>query len=639
MRVGNRVPHVLQRITIESPGRYFTAGPEGCVHSMNRLRCLGVSALLSLLITGCGGGGGGGGDSSPPTAAPIPTPQAPPASDIFETPESVTRFLASASFGARGAEVDDLIGTSASDWFTRQLSAPASYTLPLMADYLAAATEESQEAFFRYVVSSVTFWRIATEGPDQLRQRMAFALSQILVLSDSNSDLILDQPQAMGYYRDILTEHALGNFRDLLDAVTYSPAMAYYLTYLGNLPADPDTGRQPDENYAREIMQLFTIGLVELNDDGSPVFGADGEAIETYRSTDIDGLARVFTGMDIDSDNYWEDPESLARPLYIDEYRHSQREKRFLDTVIPADTPGPESVRIALDALFDHPNVGPFIGRQLIQRFTTSDPDPDYVERVATAFNNGEYFLPNEERVGTGQRGDLAATLAAVLFDDDARRANALADEQFGKPREPVLRLLQWARAFDVDGSSPELTPILYDTSASDALAQHPYRSRSVFNFYRPGYVAPGTESGARGMTVPELQIVNASSTPGYVNFMTYFVFRDQRRGDSIDFLNEYFAGSELGVNLEARASASFVPDYSQERSLAEDPQALVAHLNTLLAHGALEDGTRDNMVSLLDEIPLERQDWQAEGDDGRDLRVYFAVLMTMTAPEYLVQQ
>ncbi|GAB5415831.1 MAG: DUF1800 domain-containing protein [Congregibacter sp.] len=551
----------------------------------------------------------------------------------------MSRFLAQASFGASASEIQSLEGSSASEWFLDQLRQPESRTLPLIAEYLSATSDEAQEGFFRYIVSSLSFWRIAVDGEDQLRQRMAYALSQILVISEVGADLIADQPQSMAYYRDILTEHALGNFRDLLEDVTYSPAMSYYLTYLGNLPADPDTGRQPDENYAREIMQLFTIGLLELNDDGTPKLNSAGEPIETYDSADIDGLARVFTGMDIDGENYWQNPEVLARPLYVDEYRHSKREKVFLGTTIPADTPGPESISLALDTLFEHPNVGPFIGRQLIQRFTTSNPSPAYTERVAQAFNSGEYILPNNERVGTGIRGDLAATLAAVLFDESARMESATQQNDFGKPREPALRFLQWASAFDVRGDSPELTPILYDVSSSDALAQHPYKSRSVFNFYRPGFIAPGTDSGELGMTVPELQIVNASSTPGYINFMTYFVFREPRNLESIDFLRDYFSGSDLADNLEERARSSFVPAYEAELALADDPSALVDRLNILLAHGALEDATQQNIVDLLNEIPLERQDFQSEGDDGRHLRVYFAVLMTMTAPEYLVQQ
>lgn len=607
---------------------------------VRRLNIPKASALTLIAVLGaCGGGGGGGDSASPGPVAQSPSTPTPPASTIFESPESVSRFLATASFGATRNDMNTLVGENASEWFLAQLDQPRSLSVPMVEEYRDAAVNESQEGFIRYIVSGVSFWKNAMLGDDQLRQRMAYALSQILVISDVGSDLIADQPQAMAYYRDILSEHALGNFRDLLQDVTYSPAMAHYLTYIGNLPADPDTGRQPDENYAREIMQLFTIGLLELNDDGTRVLDASGEPIETYSSADIDGLARVFTGLDIDGYNYYENPELLSQPLVVDEDRHSTREKAFLGLSIAEGTAGDESVRLALDHLFEHDNVGPFLGRQLIQRFTTSNPSPAYTQRVAQAFNSGEYILPNNSRVGEGQRGDLTATLAAVLFDSEARIEAATGSDEFGKPREPVLRLLQWARAFEADGSAPELTPILYDTRSSDSLNQQAYRSRSVFNFYRPGYVAPGTASGARGMTVPELQLVNASSTPGYVNFMNYFIFGEPRSGESNDFLRDYFEGSILANNVEERAVRSFVPDYGPEVALAEDPAALVDHLNTLLAHGALEDSSKTAIAEAISDIPLDRQEWQYEGDDGRHLRTHYAVLMVMTAPEYLVQQ
>lgn len=605
-------------------------------------RALRITALLlstALLASACGGGSGGGSGSGPTLGPTSPTPAPSAASNIFESTKSVSRFLATASFGATQGDIARLEGSAASDWFSDQLEEPISLTLPVIENYLAAAATDEQETALRYLSPTLSFWQNAMMGSDQLRQRMTFALSQIMVLSDSGASLIADRPQAMGYYRDILAQHALGNFRDLIDAVTYSPAMAYYLTYLGNLPDDPETGRQPDENYAREVMQLFTIGLLELNIDGTPVLDGSGEPTETYSSADIDGLARVFTGMNIDGQNAYRNPQLLAQPLVVDDARHSTLEKSFLGMTIPADTPGEESIRLALDHLFEHDNVGPFIGRQLIQRFTTSNPSAAYIQRVAEAFERGDYILPDDTRVGEGLRGDLAATLAAVLFDPEARMEDATERDDFGKPREPVLRFLQWARAFGADGSTPEFSPILYNTESANALAQHPYRSRSVFNFYRPGYVAPGTASGSLGMTVPELQIVNASSTPGYVNFITFFVFQAARSGENTAFLRGFFDGSGLSEDLEERTRMSFVADYSTELELAEDPEALVDHLNNLLAHGALEDGTTTAIVDLISDIPLEQQDTDSDGADGRNLRVYFAVIMTMTAPEYLVQQ
>ena len=599
------------------------------------MRIPGIAAL-ALALAACGGGGGGG-TSAPPTASTPPTPPG-PSSTIFETPESITRFLATASFGATPGDISRLQGTDASAWYVDQLEQPVTLTLPIITDFVSEATTEDQSFGFRSIAPTVAFWSNAVEGPDQLRQRMTFALSQIMVISDANAALLQNQPQAMGYYRDILAQNAFGNFRALLEEVTYSPAMAYYLTYLGNLPADAETGRQPDENYAREVMQLFTIGLVELDDAGTPVLDGDGDPIETYSSDDIDGLARVFTGMDVDNENPYRDPTVLTRRLRVDDSRHSTLEKSFLGTTIPANTPGEESISRALDTLFQHPNVGPFIGRQLIQRFTASDPSPAYVERVASAFNRGDYVLPDETRVGEGLRGDLTATLAAILFDAEARIEDASLSDRFGKLREPVLRFLQWARAFAVDGSSPELAPILFDTSSANALAQHPYRSSSVFNFYRPGFVAPGTESGKLGMTVPELQIVNASSTPGYVNFMSYFIFGAARSFQSETFLRQFFEGTRFLDGLEERARRALVADYLDELDIADDPEALVEHLDVLLAHGALGGATKAGIVELIGEIAVP-EDGADDDNESRYRRIQLAIVMTMTAPEYLVQR
>ncbi len=576
------------------------------------------------------------------TEAPSSDPDTPVRAEdgVFDSAENTSRFLSSATFGARTEDINVLTGNSASQWFLAQLEEEPSYTWPAFEELQARYEVEDEDDFFwPFSPNTVAFWEYAIEGEDQLRQRMVYALSQLLVVSDFGGELLTDYPSAIAYYRDILTEHAFGNYRDLLEAVTYSPAMGYYLTYLGNLPQDDRTGRMPDENYAREILQLFTIGLVELNPDGTPRLDGDGNQIETYGNEDVTGLARVFTGLDLDEAPYSMSDDfaaELARPMRVFDEQHSLREKRFLGTSIPAGTPGEESLRLALDHIMAHPNVGPFIGRQLIQRFTTSNPSPLYVERVASAFDVGLYVLPDNTTVGTGRKGDLAATLAAVLFDEEALSGGGDNPREFGKPREPVLRFTQWARAFEVDASRADLKPILWETLGNDALAQHPHRSRSVFNFYRPGYVAPGSLTGEAQLTVPELQIVNASSTPGYVNFMTYFIFAipGESEEDEIEELLEIFE-DELGIDLDLEAAEeSFAAFYDREIELAGSPEALVAHLNLLLAGGRLEADTQLAIRNLISDIPLE---W---GDgEGAWLRTVFAVLMTMTSPDYLVQR
>ncbi|MEL6186573.1 MAG: DUF1800 family protein, partial [Myxococcota bacterium] len=435
---------------------------------------------------------------------------------------------------------------------------------------------------------------------------------------------LADIPDALSHYQDLLITGAFGNFHDLLTEVSYSPAMAYYLTYLGSEKADPATGRRPDENYARELMQLFTLGVEEIGLDGSSQ-PREGRT-ETYDNRDVTGLAKVFTGLGLVNpvpDEPWGAyPDSFRARLVFDASKHSSAAKSFLGTTIPAHTPGPESLRMALDAIFAHPNVAPFISRQLIQRFVTSAPSPAYVSRVAQAFERGQYDLPDGVGVGTGRRGDLAATLAATLFDTEAR-ASAPAPS-FGKVREPILRLTAWVRAFDVSGITPLYILPLYDTSRPQRLNQHPYRAPSVFNFFRPGYVASGTLSGQAGRTAPELQIVNASTIPAYANFIHEFIVRNPEslgEGEREDL-------ADRGLDLVA-AQNSFLPDYTSELAFAANPPALVEHLDGKLTYGTMSRTTHERIVRALELVPA--------GEAER--RVHVAVWMTMTTPEFLVQR
>lgn len=502
----------------------------------------------------------------------------------------------------------------------------------------------------------IAFWTNAIAGSDQVRQRMAFALSQIMVISNSGGEFLTDTPPAVGYYQDVLTSHALGNYRDLLEAATYAPAMGYYLTYLGNRKGDPATGRVPDENYARELMQLFTIGLVELNMDGTEKTDASGNAIETYTNDDITGLARVFTGLAVECFNFddrtacddivedeeltdeefgeVESEEALyTQPMKMFETQHSALEKSFLGTTIPAGTSGVDSVTMALDTIFNHSNVPPFVSRQLIQRFVTSHPSPEYIERVATAFAAGSYTLPDGSVVGDGRRGDLQATVAAILFDDEARSAASLADDAFGKVREPVIRFTNWARAFNVSTVTPEYQTLLQFAGSNSLLGQQPYGASSVFNFYRPGYVAPGTLTGAAGLTVPELQIVNAATTPGYVNFMTAFI-TGGAQNSNVEELEEIAAFT--GATFDAAAvQNSFRPNYDFEFDLAMDAEALVDRVEAVMTYITLSPESKTGIIEAINAIPFNMN------DNGLSAarRVHLAILMVMTTPDYLVQR
>lgn len=522
--------------------------------------------------------------------------------------EEASRFLVQATFGPTSEEIFSTEEQNLSQWMIDQLDEPASLHLEPLRAQAAVGAEVANTA------ASDSFWEAAVKGDDQLRQRMAYALSQIFVVSDGGSSDLRNQPLPMAYYMDLLTEGAFGNFRDLIEEVTYSPAMAVYLTYLRNEKADPDSGRVPDENYAREIMQLFTIGLIELNPDGTPTVGGG----ETYGTEDVLGLAKVFTGLSQKGGfrrNDADDDGMFSRLVAYPEF-HSTDEKSFLGTTIAAGTGPEQSIDMALDTLFNHPNTAPFFSRQLIQRFITSDPTPAYVGRVASTFDSGSYLLPDGRSVGEGRRGDLAATIAAVLLDSEARQPPTLVSSQFGKVREPVLRFVHWARAFDVITAAAGEERMLRDTSESSSLAQHPFRSPSVFNFYRPGYIANGTETGAANLTAPELQIVNESSIIGYTNFMSRYVRDDTS-------------------NIDGSSGDAFSPDYTDELALVDTPQQLVDHLDLLLTYGQMGSDTKQRIVDALNEMPV-RDDDNAEED--RFDSVHMAVQMAVTSAEYTVQ-
>ena len=582
-----------------------------------------IPAVFAMCLTACGGGGGSGsvttGDAPPAAPPPAPAPAPAPAPEpIALTPTEASRFLSQATFGPNSDAIDALVDSGLEDWLTDELEKPATLHLEYVLSRFPADgnffDEQGNPLPQIVYTASDSFWEKSITADDQLRQRMAFALSQILVVS-SQSDLFR-APQTLAAYMDVLTEGAFGNFRDLIENVTYSPAMAVYLTYLRNEKADPSSGRVPDENYARELLQLFTLGLVELNPDGTPTQGPDGAPIELFDNSDITGLAKVFTGLSFSGTSF-NTPlraipfESFYQPLQMFNTYHSFEEKSFLNTTIPANSGGIGSIDRALDAIFAHPNVGPFLARQLIQRFVTSSPSPEYVGRVAATFNAGRYSLPSGKEIGSGQRGDLAATIAAILFDADARGSSSTTHPEFGKLREPVIRFTHWARAFEINSADASNERVLRDTSSSELLGQHPYRSPSVFNFYRPGYIAPGTETGAAGLTAPELQIANASTVMGYPNFLTLYA---------------------LGVSplVDSGAPRAFASDYANEVALAADPGALLDHLDLLLTHGTLSEETRARITEALNVI-------NPGSEAGLLGRARLASIMVMTAPEYIV--
>jgi uncharacterized protein (DUF1800 family) len=582
---------------------------------MNLIRSLFIIASLLFLVA-CGGGSSSGNDNSDDIENPDPPVTEP--EPIVITAAEASRFLSQATFGPSSNSIDNVLGSSPSEWFIAELEKPPTLHLDNLLSQFPddeRFPDERNNVLSQLAIAPrVSFWQAAIEGDDQLRQRMAFALSQIMVISTEGT--LEDLPRATAQYMDILTGGAFDNYRNLLEQVTYSPAMAIYLTYLRNQKADPVQNRVPDENYAREVLQLFSLGLLELRTDGEPRLDSDGNEIELYDNNDITELAKVFTGLSFAGNSFTLGlsdiaPDSFYSPLQMFDDFHSSESKQFLGITIPTNTDGETSIDLALDAIFNHPNVGPFLGRQLIQRFITSAPSPAYVERVAMAFNSGEFTLPNGEAVGTELRGDLAATIAAVLFDDEARNLEVAEQPSFGKLREPVLRFTHWARAFEINSADSSNERLLVNTGSPTALGQQPYRSPSVFNFYRPGYIATGTETGDLGLTAPEMQITNADTVIGYANFITAYV---------------------LGTNpkLFSDQPRTFVADYTPyiETELSADD--LLDQLDLLLSHDRLTEKTRQRITTVLDQFSTDNQ-------TDRLLRVQAAIIMIITSPEYIV--
>jgi uncharacterized protein (DUF1800 family) len=622
-----------------------------------RWQVLGAGLLLSLLAA-CGGGGGGASSATEPPASAGDTPQGsgatssaagdtsasagsttppsdPPgdggsgpssAPDAPTTHADAFRLLTQATFGPTDADVAQVMTLGAAGWVDAQLALPSStaYVARWDADTQAAAATHPGAVGGPPSIAS-QFYKQALTSPDQLRGRVAFALSQIFVVS--THELLGDKSRGAASYFDMLDKDAFANYRTLLQDVAMHPAMGLYLSSLKNTKENPATGQIPDQNFAREVMQLFSIGLVQLNADGTPRLGGDGAPIYTYGGDDIVGLSRVFTGFswygpDTSTARFnggasAMDPDHLIQPMQGYPQFHSTSEKDFLGVKIaPQATPNPAaSLKTALDALAAHPNVGPFIGRQLIQRLVTSHPSPAYVTRVAAVFADN----------GQGVRGDLKAVVRAILLDPEARGTPAAADT-FGKVREPVLRLTAWMRAFNARSDSGQVLITGTDDPGLE-LGQTPLRAASVFNFWRPGYVAAGTETGARGLTMPELQATTETSVAGYVNFMAGAVSKGAgQRGTSA-------AGKRPDVQ----------PDYTGELAVADASATLVDDVTLKLvgddAPAALKTQIRTGVDAIA--IPALKPDGsnQAQVTAARSNRVYAAVLLTLAAPEFIVQK
>jgi uncharacterized protein (DUF1800 family) len=512
---------------------------------------------------------------------------------------AAARLLTQATMGTSLTDLNTASNESYDAWFKAQAAMKPSLELPQV-----AAWNDSRLP---------AWWYNAVNGEDQLRQRMAFALSEILVVSGADPHLGA-RGQGLAYYYDTLTNNALGNFRTLLGAVSMSPEMGIYLTFINNSAPNPETGVRADENYARELMQLFTIGVWQLNPDGSQTLDSNGNPIPTYTQSDVTNLADVFTGwVSGPVGNNSGEPANvsieLLGPMACSQAHHDTSAKTIVGGVYLAGGGTCASdMAVALDTLFNHPNTGPFISKQLIQRLVTSNPSEAYVARVSAVFANN----------GQGVRGDLLAVAKAILTDREAVTLGTARGA--GKLREPVLRLTALWRAFSAAQSNGEVNSAIAIQSASNDFGENAMESPTVFNFFTPTYQRAGALSAA-GLVVPEFQITNEDTIVLTANDLETQAYK-------------FVSGSgavQTSVNGSTRAPGptEMVLHTAAWEKYANDAATLVAQLELVFMPGQMSPVMASTLVGYVNAIPAS----------SPANRVIEAASLMLDSPQYSVQR
>lgn len=503
------------------------------------------------------------------------------------------RFLTQTTFGPTRGEIDRVALIGRDLWLLEQLGKTPTLHLPR---YQALLAQSASAADARYAA----WWEISLTAPDQLRQRVAFALSEIFVVSDADTAFKDRSMQLVAYY-DLLVRNAFGNYRALLEEVALSPAMGLFLSHLGNDKPDPVSGRRPDENFAREVMQLFSIGLWQLNRDGSPILDAKGEQIPTYDQEVIESYARIYTGWTWAHRTTWGRGSSVAdetdAPMKAFPDHHDSGSKVLIDgSLVPAGQTPEQDLKAALDSLFNHANVPPFVARQLIIKLITSNPSPAFIDRIARVFENN----------GLGVRGDLGAVVTAIFLDPEARLGFLSDQTVYGKLKEPLLRLSQLLRAFEASSRSG-----IYGVGRTQAAyAQAPLGANSVFNFFSPQFQQPGPIKNA-GYYSPEFQL--QTETQGVL---------------IVDNL-----GKRIALISATAGDNDPVLDLSSLVAEAADSSAMLDDLNVLMLGGSMSTSLRDIAARAIALTP------DAGDEASRLKRAQIAVTVIAVSPEYAVQR
>ncbi len=584
------------------------------------------------------------------TFAPPPAPPALAATALSSPSQGdAARFLIQATFGPTPATIAALQARGINGWIDDQMALPATSALSALGYDVTTYPNPPRSDGIDYFYYThwnwhAGWWKLVLTSEDQLRQRVAFALSELLVVGNLSSIPV----KAKVRYYDHLVSGAFGNFRKLLDDVTLSPAMGTWLSHRANQKANPVTGTAPDENYAREVMQLFTIGLVQLQPDGTLMLDSTGQPIPTYNQAMVSELAKVLTGWQFAdfpdtltsvpqfTSQFSPDPDTTLlsdsftwlQPMRYYDAFHDKTAKRIVSlqqkapleaqpTIIPAGQTGPQDLKTALDTLFNHPNTGPFISRHLIKFLVTSNPSPGYVYRVAQKFADD----------GTGTRGNLGAVVRAILTDYEARSPAVLNNIGYGKIKEPLLRFSAFFRALNAsapngrfmdsyftDPRAPgRYVPLGFMSFPINQTGQMPLYSRSVFNFFSPTYSPPGAMAAA-GLVAPELEITDGSYSISIPNTFVDFLYRDVTK-------------------LPAPASGPspfIVLDYSAFIPNARNPAALTDQLNLIFCGGQMAASTRAQILSALQAM--------AAGTSDRE-RVQIGLHLTVVSPSGATQK
>lgn len=548
-----------------------------------------------------------------------------------------SRFLAQASFGADHASIAMTAAMGYEAWLDEQFALPQLSLTDEMIKHGELYTDQIEfapGAVFRTSFRSA--WMTHNlSSPDILRQRLAFNLSQIMVIND-NSDFFEDIGQVLSSYYDMLAKNAFGNYQELLYDVSMSPAMGNFLSHYNNPKEDLENNIHPDENYAREIMQLFSIGLWELNSDGTEKEDSLGNFFPTYTNADIKEFAQVFTGLGAGTKSgqfglrAYELSDSIVwimvRPMKMYEAHHDTSEKHLLNgMVLPANQSGMEDINQTIDHLCQHPNTAPFISKALIKMMTTSNPSPQYVADVAAAFD-------------PASPGNFQEVIRAILLHPQARDPQLTTEYTFGKLREPLVRMMNYLKAFPL--SPNQYGDYRYEMEYFGTnTGQSPLEAPSVFNFFLPEYSPPGP-IGKKNLLAPEFQILNATNAVGLVNDVDQRVVKaaylgDEKVGDDDEEEEEEEEMEEAVAEEKEEEEEIFKSykedkdiyqmDFSTELALADSAELLVEHLDILLANGLLEEDSKTIIQEALKEL-----------SDPMD-RVKMAIYLLLISPDYAI--